>query len=233
MAEPDIEAQLRFALNACKMAGLHLLNALRAESIEPDEIGTHAAAKEQVWPTEWAYDAWMAWRACKAALAHAGWDDANELIATDKRTEWRTTSAYRGPVAGSLYFSDATVLVVDDDSLTRKVWRALLEGEGYTVTEARDGELALKLAKERRPDLIVLDLLMPGMDGLDCLRGLKDDPMLESVPVLVVTAKPEVEERLHALASGADDYLTKPVEDPAFLDAIWRLLVRTAPPDFA
>ncbi|HEX7024614.1 MAG TPA: GAF domain-containing protein [Gemmatimonadales bacterium] len=102
-----------------------------------------------------------------------------------------------------------TVLVIDDDPAARTITRRVLSREGYGVIEAADGETGLRLARELRPDLITLDILMPGMDGWAVLAGLKADPALAGIPVILQTI---VEDRNMGFALGASEYLTKPID---------------------
>ncbi len=102
-----------------------------------------------------------------------------------------------------------TVLVIDDDSAARNITRRVLSREGYGVVEAADGETGLRLAKELHPDLITLDILMPGMDGWTVLAGLKADPALAAIPVILQTI---LEDRNMGFALGASEYLTKPID---------------------
>jgi two-component system, OmpR family, alkaline phosphatase synthesis response regulator PhoP len=99
------------------------------------------------------------------------------------------------------------ILVVDDEAAILKSVRAYLEREGYTVLTAVDGPSALKEARTARPDLIVLDVMLPGMDGLEVLRRLRQE---SEVYVLMLTAKAEETDKVVGLMVGADDYLTKP-----------------------
>jgi DNA-binding response OmpR family regulator len=99
------------------------------------------------------------------------------------------------------------VLVVDDDVNVRDVVRRYLEHAGYQVTLAGDGEAALTLAAQTQPDLVVLDLMLPGIDGLEVCRRLRDRT---AVPVVMLTALGEEEDRIAGLSIGADDYVTKP-----------------------
>lgn len=99
------------------------------------------------------------------------------------------------------------ILVVDDEAAILKSVRAYLEQEGYTVLTAVDGPSALKEARTARPDLIVLDVMLPGMDGLEVLRRLRQE---SDVYVLMLTAKAEETDKVVGLMVGADDYLTKP-----------------------
>ncbi|HKS44158.1 MAG TPA: response regulator transcription factor [Amycolatopsis sp.] len=99
------------------------------------------------------------------------------------------------------------VLVVDDDETVRDVVRRYLEAGGFTVEVARDGSEGLRLFGQRRPDLVVLDVMMPGINGLEVCRRLRRD---SQVPVVLLTALGEEEDRIAGLQLGADDYVTKP-----------------------
>ncbi len=111
-----------------------------------------------------------------------------------------------------------SVLVVDDSSTTRRILRRGLEGAGYAVLEAADGEEGLALCRAARPDLVLLDVDMPVLDGPATLRAMRADPALRSLPVLFLTARTAGGEVAHGLDLGADDYLKKPC-DPAELVA--------------
>jgi DNA-binding response OmpR family regulator len=100
-----------------------------------------------------------------------------------------------------------TVLVVDDEAAIAEAVRARLSSEGFRVLLAADGPQALELAAGERPDLVVLDLMLPGMDGLEVCKRLQHDRW---VPVLMLTAKAEEADKVAGFAVGADDYLTKP-----------------------
>ena len=104
-----------------------------------------------------------------------------------------------------------TILVVDDEPQIVEVVQDYLKQAGYRVLAARDGQTALTLARHERPDLIVLDLMLPGgMDGLEVCRRLRRDPALADVPIIMLTARIAEADRLIGLALGADDYVTKP-----------------------
>jgi CheY-like chemotaxis protein len=102
-----------------------------------------------------------------------------------------------------------TVLVIDDDPAARAITRRVLAREGYGIIEAVDGETGLRLAAEHRPDLITLDILMPGMDGWAVLAALKADPLLARIPVILQTL---LDDRNMGFALGASEYLTKPID---------------------
>lgn len=119
-----------------------------------------------------------------------------------------------------------TVLVIDDDHRMRRLLRLTLESAGHRVITADDGAAGLDAAEVDLPDLILLDVMMPGMDGFTCLQRLRDFSM---VPVIFLTAKSEERDKVHGLALGADDYLTKPF-GPAELLARVRAALQSKPP---
>jgi two-component system alkaline phosphatase synthesis response regulator PhoP len=104
-----------------------------------------------------------------------------------------------------------TILVVDDEPQIVALVLDYLKQAGFRVLTARDGQTALTVARHERPDLVVLDLMLPGgMDGLDVCRSLRQDAVLGSVPIIMLTARAEETDRLIGLELGADDYVTKP-----------------------
>ena len=119
----------------------------------------------------------------------------------------------------------ARILIVDDVPANTRLLEAKLAAEYYQVTSARDGFEALAAARSWQPDLILLDVMMPGMDGYECCRRLKEDPATLHIPVVMVTALGEPAERLHGLDAGADDFLTKPVDYDTLMARV-RSLVR-------
>ena len=117
------------------------------------------------------------------------------------------------------------ILVVDDDTKTVELVKLYLNRDGYKVLTAYDGIEALRLAREGRPDLIVLDLLLPGIDGLEVCRTLRAE---SDVPIIMLTAKAAEQNRLIGLDLGADDYVTKPFS-PKELAARVRAVLRRLP----
>lgn len=104
------------------------------------------------------------------------------------------------------------VLVVEDEEINRELLRDLLEGQGHQVTEAENGEQGLQKVKENPPDVILLDVMMPGIDGFEVCRRLKADPETAPIPVLLVTALTERSDRLTGIEAGANDVISKPVD---------------------
>lgn len=103
-----------------------------------------------------------------------------------------------------------TILVVDDEPGIVQIARDYLDRAGFRVITAGDGAAALRLARAERPSLLVLDLMLPGMDGLDVTRALRQDPATAKLPIIMLTARVEETDRLIGLELGADDYITKP-----------------------
>lgn len=105
---------------------------------------------------------------------------------------------------------DATVLYVEDNEYNRKIVRQLLTRTSYRLREAADGETALGMVREERPDLILMDVQLPKMSGLDVTRALRDDPATADVPIIVVTSFALSGDEQRAMAAGASAYIAKP-----------------------
>lgn len=118
------------------------------------------------------------------------------------------------------------ILIVDDDRFTRRILRDILEKEGYSIIEARDGEEAFKLYKEMLPDMVILDVVLPGMSGFDLLKILRKEEENLMLPILVLTAKGDFEEKIKGLELGADDYLVKPVNEKELVIKVNNLFQR-------
>ena len=101
-------------------------------------------------------------------------------------------------------------MIVDDDPLIRDVVRTVLEDGSYELEEAASGEEALRLAERRPPDVVLLDVMMPGMDGFEVAERIKGDPKLKAALVVMLTAKDAPEDRRRGMKCGADMYFTKP-----------------------
>jgi two-component system KDP operon response regulator KdpE len=121
--------------------------------------------------------------------------------------------------------SAGKILVIDDEPQIRRVMRVILSGENYEVLEARSGDAALLRFRESLPDLVLLDLNMPGMSGLETCRAIRES---SDVPIIVLTVRHEEDEKVEALDAGADDYVTKPFGKQELLARI-RAALRRSP----
>lgn len=118
----------------------------------------------------------------------------------------------------------ARILVVDDNPLNVKLLAAKLAKDYYFVSTAEDGLQALDAVKRDMPDLILLDIMMPNLDGFETCKRLKADPATKHIPIVMVTALSDVNDRVHGLECGADDFLTKPINDIALMARVRSLL---------
>lgn len=122
--------------------------------------------------------------------------------------------------------TSARILLVEDNPDNRNIYRVILEHTGYTVVEATDGEEALRAAREEGPDLILMDLSIPKMNGLEVTRILKNDSATRHVPIIALTAFAMASDRLKAAEAGCDGYLAKPVEPRAVVEEVRQQLSR-------
>ena len=125
---------------------------------------------------------------------------------------------------GGLDPDRGTILVVDDEDLNRQLIEAQLVPEGYRVLLAASGPVALELIARHRPDLVLLDVLMPGMNGFETCRRIRQDPRSALLPVVFVTALADRDSRVRGIEAGADDFLTKPIDEPMLLARVRNLL---------
>ncbi len=116
------------------------------------------------------------------------------------------------------------ILIVDDNSANLDIFETRLAANGYDIITARDGEEGLAAALERQPDLILLDIMMPKMDGIEVCQCLKGDPSLPFMPIILVTAKAEAKDVVAGLEAGGDEYLTKPVDQKALVARVKSML---------
>lgn len=121
------------------------------------------------------------------------------------------------------------ILVVEDEADLSDIIAFNLQRAGYTPLQANDGVRGLDLARRERPDLVILDLMLPRLDGLDVARRLRAEPTTASIPLIMLTARAEERDQLTGLAIGADDYITKPFSIPVLMARIDAVLRRTAP----
>ncbi len=118
---------------------------------------------------------------------------------------------------------DRTVLVVEDHDLNRKLFHDVLEAHGYNVLQAKDGMEGWRIAREHRPDLIVMDIQLPEVSGLEVAKWLKDDETLKSIPVIAITAFAMAGDEEKILEGGCDAYIVKPISVSNFLQTVERL----------
>lgn len=113
-----------------------------------------------------------------------------------------------------------TILIVEDNDLNMKLFHALLETRGYNVLQARDGMEGLRLARERHPDLIIMDIQLPGVSGLVVAKSIKDDEALKNIPIIAVTAFALKGDEERMREGGCAAYLAKPISTPVFLKTV-------------
>ena len=119
------------------------------------------------------------------------------------------------------------ILAVDDDERIRRLAQMILQRAGYRVTTANDGREALDRIAQERPDLVLLDITMPHMDGIECLRRLRADPETARLPVILLTARAQDEDILEGTRSGADQYLLKPFNPVEIVEIVKSTLAPT------
>ncbi len=122
----------------------------------------------------------------------------------------------------------AKILVVDDDLESLKLIGMILQAKGYQIVAARDGQQALEKAFREAPDLVILDVMMPGMDGYAVCQRLRADPRTSTIPIIMFTAKAQLTDKVIGLQSGADEYLTKPIHPRELVAHVEALLARAA-----
>jgi two-component system, cell cycle response regulator DivK len=118
----------------------------------------------------------------------------------------------------------ARILLIEDNEQNRYLLTFLLEQRGHEVVPAESGSLGLELAAKVSPDLILLDIQLPGMDGYAVARALKSDPRLKSIPIVAVTSYAMVGDREKVLAAGAEGYIEKPIDPETFVPEVERFL---------
>lgn len=118
----------------------------------------------------------------------------------------------------------AKILIVEDNRLNLELATELLKSSGYAVLQSRSAEEGLRVAREQRPDLILMDVRLPGMDGLAAVRVLKQDPVTRTIPAIAMTAQAMRGDEEAARAAGFDAYVTKPIDTRSFPRVVARLL---------
>ncbi len=124
--------------------------------------------------------------------------------------------------------SSQTILVVDDSKETVRAVRVYLEQSGYKVLTAYEGETALHMLRREQPDLVVLDLMLPDRDGLDITRTMRRDAGMKNIPIIMLTARVEDQDKIVGLELGADDYITKPFNPREVVARVRSVLRRSA-----
>lgn len=115
------------------------------------------------------------------------------------------------------------VLVVEDSPTDLHLLNGYLENNGYSTISATSGEEALKMAGSEHPDLILMDVVMPGMNGFQATRSLSRDPATKDIPVIVITSKQQETDKIWAMRQGARDFISKPVDEKTLIDMIKNL----------
>jgi CheY-like chemotaxis protein len=118
------------------------------------------------------------------------------------------------------------ILIAEDNATNRELFRELLEARGYAVDEACDGPEALRMLEQTQPDLLLLDIGMPVLDGFAVVRAIRESPRLAALPVLAVTAYAMQGDRERILSSGFDGYLSKPINAKLLVEELERLLCK-------
>ena len=124
----------------------------------------------------------------------------------------------------------AKILIVEDNDMNWDMLSRRLERRGYAVVRAVDGKESLTLARSETPDLVLMDMSLPVMDGWEATRLLKAEPATRAIPVIALTANAMADDRERVLAAGCDDYETKPIELPRLLTKIEALLAKPRDP---
>jgi two-component system cell cycle response regulator DivK len=122
-----------------------------------------------------------------------------------------------------------TVLIVEDNELNMKLFHDLLEAQGYETLQTREGLQALALAREHRPDLILMDIQLPEISGLEVVKWLKEDEELSSIPVIAVTAFAMKGDEERILEGGCEAYLSKPISVMSFIETVKGFLAEAEP----
>lgn len=112
------------------------------------------------------------------------------------------------------------ILIVDDEPLNMKLFRDLLQVNGYATLEAINGKQGVKMAREKQPDLILMDIQMPVMDGFEATRILKSDPVTTSIPIIALTSAVMPADREKAVQAGFDSFMSKPIDIHDFLEKV-------------
>src|SRR6266404_4512394 len=136
----------------------------------------------------------------------------------------KSGSMCHSALRGAAMNNPPRILVVDDNATNRDILTTRLKAHGYETLQAADGEEALASVKQHRPDLILLDVMMPNLDGIETCRRLKGDDTFPFLPIILVTARADSKDIVAGLEAGADEYLTKPVDQAALVARVRSML---------
>ena len=117
-----------------------------------------------------------------------------------------------------------TVLIVDDSPTEQRVFQKYLQSAGYTTLSAPDADTGMKIARDQNPDLILMDVVMPGTNGFQATRLLSKDPETSAIPIIMVTTKDQETDKVWGKRQGAREYLVKPVKQDVLLDCVTSVL---------
>lgn len=117
-----------------------------------------------------------------------------------------------------------TIMIVDDDAFVRRPLEFILEEEGFAPVLACDGDECLRMVSDEKPDLIFLDVMMPGRDGFDVCRTLKNNPTYADIPIILLTARGQDHDRARGLALGAEEFMTKPYSPSELIQRVREIL---------
>jgi len=118
------------------------------------------------------------------------------------------------------------ILIIEDNEKNRRLVRDVLQFKGYQTIESETGEEGVELARSRQPALVLMDIQLPGIDGITALKQLRDDPATRAIRVMAVTASAMTQDRQTILAAGFDGYQSKPINVKGFLEAVQEMLAR-------
>ena len=118
------------------------------------------------------------------------------------------------------------VLIIEDDPSFSRAISHIVEKEGYNVTNASNGMTGLRMVKEDKPDLLILDVMLPGIDGFEICSQLRNEPQTAKLPIIMLSAKGQETDKTTGLKVGADEYLTKPVDRAVLLERVTALLAK-------
>ena len=122
------------------------------------------------------------------------------------------------------YMKDITILVIEDDALNMKLVRSLLQLKNYTVLEAENAEVGVKIARRFKPDMILMDIQLPGMDGIEATKLLLNDNELKNTPIIAVSSYAMQSDKNKAFEAGIKEYITKPINKKTLFNTIQKFL---------